>query len=97
MLQFENASYGIEPLVNSPIFEHFVHQMSNENTAGFLFAKSRAKSGARPAAQEMVLKIVYGEVSCCRSPGQAHICSVWVGAVPAGSFVPRAVWMGSDG
>uniref|UniRef100_U3IEH4 ADAM metallopeptidase domain 32 n=1 Tax=Anas platyrhynchos platyrhynchos TaxID=8840 RepID=U3IEH4_ANAPP len=61
LLQFENASYGIEPLVNSPIFEHFVHQMSNENTAGFLFAKSRAESGARAAAQEMVLKIVYGE------------------------------------
>uniref|UniRef100_A0A8B9ZG39 ADA32 protein n=1 Tax=Anas platyrhynchos TaxID=8839 RepID=A0A8B9ZG39_ANAPL len=57
LLQFENASYGIEPLVNSPIFEHFVHQMSNENTAGFLFAKSRAESGARPAAHEMVLKI----------------------------------------
>lgn len=96
LLQFENASYGIEPLVNSPVFEHFIYQMSNENTAGFLFAKSRAESGARPAAQEMVLKIVHGEVSCLWSPGQAQVCSAWEGAVPAGTFVPHAVWMGGD-
>eukprot|EP00075_Anas_platyrhynchos_P010152 XP_027299405.1 disintegrin and metalloproteinase domain-containing protein 32-like [Anas platyrhynchos] len=78
LLQFENASYGIEPLVNSPIFEHFVHQMSNENTAGFLFAKSRAESGARAAAQEMVLKIVYGEpaLSAARSPKYFEVYAV---------------------
>uniref|UniRef100_A0A8B9S3W1 ADAM metallopeptidase domain 32 n=1 Tax=Apteryx owenii TaxID=8824 RepID=A0A8B9S3W1_APTOW len=37
LLQFDNVSYGIEPRVYSPAFEHFVYQMSNENTAGFLF------------------------------------------------------------
>uniref|UniRef100_A0A8B9T3V8 ADA32 protein n=1 Tax=Anas platyrhynchos TaxID=8839 RepID=A0A8B9T3V8_ANAPL len=31
LLQFENASYGIEPLVNSPAFEHFIYHMSNES------------------------------------------------------------------
>ncbi|XP_062452663.1 disintegrin and metalloproteinase domain-containing protein 18-like [Rhea pennata] len=41
LLQFENVSYGIEPRVYSPAFEHFVYQMSNENTAGFLFANLR--------------------------------------------------------
>ncbi|XP_066839709.1 disintegrin and metalloproteinase domain-containing protein 32-like isoform X4 [Anser cygnoides] len=78
LLQFENASYGIEPLVNSPVFEHFIYQMSNENTAGFLFAKSRAESGARPAAQEMVLKIVHGEpaLSAARSPKYFEVYTV---------------------
>lgn len=56
MLQFENASYGIEPLVNSPAFEHFIYHMSNESMADFLLAKSRAESGARPAVQEVSYK-----------------------------------------
>nr|XP_047903266.1 disintegrin and metalloproteinase domain-containing protein 2-like isoform X4 [Anser cygnoides] len=56
LLQFENASYGIEPLVNSPAFEHFIYQMSNESMADFLLAKSRAESGARPAVQEVSYK-----------------------------------------
>uniref|UniRef100_A0A8B9DFQ7 ADA32 protein n=1 Tax=Anser cygnoides TaxID=8845 RepID=A0A8B9DFQ7_ANSCY len=51
-----NASYGIEPLVNSPAFEHFIYQMSNESMADFLLAKSRAESGARPAVQEVSYK-----------------------------------------
>ncbi|NXI62284.1 ADA32 protein, partial [Anseranas semipalmata] len=60
LLQFENVSYGIEPLVYSPTFEHFVYQMSNKNTAGFLFATSHAESGrAGPAAREMLLKVAY--------------------------------------
>uniref|UniRef100_A0A8B9UZD4 ADAM metallopeptidase domain 32 n=1 Tax=Anas zonorhyncha TaxID=75864 RepID=A0A8B9UZD4_9AVES len=44
LLQFENASYGIEPLVNSPAFEHFIYHMSNESMADFLLATSRAES-----------------------------------------------------
>uniref|UniRef100_A0A8B9NZK8 ADAM metallopeptidase domain 32 n=1 Tax=Apteryx owenii TaxID=8824 RepID=A0A8B9NZK8_APTOW len=45
LLQFDNVSYGIEPRVYSPAFEHFVYQMSNENTAGFLFANVHADRG----------------------------------------------------
>ncbi|KAM9175020.1 disintegrin and metalloproteinase domain-containing protein 18-like [Mergus octosetaceus] len=56
LLQFENASYGIEPLVNSPAFEHFIYHMSNESMADFLLAKSRAESGAWPAVQEVSYK-----------------------------------------
>ncbi|NWH23248.1 ADA32 protein, partial [Grus americana] len=33
LLQFENVSYGIEPLGYSPSFEHFVYRVSDENTA----------------------------------------------------------------
>ncbi|XP_021230389.1 disintegrin and metalloproteinase domain-containing protein 32-like [Numida meleagris] len=44
LLQFHNASYGIEPLGSSPTFEHFVYRMSNENTAGFLFAQSHPRA-----------------------------------------------------
>ncbi|NXL47041.1 ADA32 protein, partial [Podilymbus podiceps] len=33
LLQFENVSYGIEPLGYSPAFEHFVYRMSDANTA----------------------------------------------------------------
>ncbi|NWH23252.1 ADA32 protein, partial [Grus americana] len=38
LLQFENVSYGIEPLGYSPSFEHFVYRVSDENTAGSLLA-----------------------------------------------------------
>ncbi|NXE09301.1 ADA32 protein, partial [Lophotis ruficrista] len=34
LLQFENVSYGIEPLGYAPAFEHFVYRMSDENVAG---------------------------------------------------------------
>ncbi|XP_024998701.2 disintegrin and metalloproteinase domain-containing protein 32-like isoform X1 [Gallus gallus] len=44
LLQFHNASFGIEPLDSSPTFEHFVYRMSSENTAGFLFAQSRPRA-----------------------------------------------------
>ncbi|GAB0200292.1 disintegrin and metalloproteinase domain-containing protein 32-like [Grus japonensis] len=40
LLQFENVSYGIEPLGYSPSFEHFVYRVSDENTAGSLLASS---------------------------------------------------------
>ncbi|NXW95419.1 ADAM2 protein, partial [Alopecoenas beccarii] len=33
LLQFENVTYGIEPLGYSPTFEHFVYRMRDENTA----------------------------------------------------------------
>ncbi|XP_068776952.1 disintegrin and metalloproteinase domain-containing protein 18 isoform X4 [Struthio camelus] len=58
LLQFENVSYGIEPRVYSPAFEHFVYQMSNEDTAGFLFANVHAERGKdKVAAEEMSYKV----------------------------------------
>ncbi|XP_064353768.1 disintegrin and metalloproteinase domain-containing protein 32-like isoform X1 [Dromaius novaehollandiae] len=54
LLQFENVSYGIEPLVYSPAFEHFVYQMSNENTAGSLFANVHADRGKDEVTAEEI-------------------------------------------
>uniref|UniRef100_A0A8C0HKT9 ADAM metallopeptidase domain 32 n=1 Tax=Buteo japonicus TaxID=224669 RepID=A0A8C0HKT9_9AVES len=45
LLQFENVSYGIEPLGYSPAFEHFVYRVSDERTAGSLLASSHPESG----------------------------------------------------
>ncbi|NXX07828.1 ADA32 protein, partial [Larus smithsonianus] len=36
LLQFENVSYGIEPLSHSPAFEHFVYRVRNEKAAANL-------------------------------------------------------------
>ncbi|XP_048784080.1 disintegrin and metalloproteinase domain-containing protein 32-like [Lagopus muta] len=47
LLQFHNASFGIEPLGSSPTFEHFVYRLRNENTAGFLFAQSHPRAAGR--------------------------------------------------
>lgn len=47
LLQFHNTSYGIEPLGSSPIFEHFVYRLRNENTVGFLFAQSHPGAAGR--------------------------------------------------
>ncbi|NXW95415.1 ADAM2 protein, partial [Alopecoenas beccarii] len=40
LLQFENVTYGIEPLGHSPVFEHFVYQVRDENMASAIFANS---------------------------------------------------------
>nr|XP_021154626.1 disintegrin and metalloproteinase domain-containing protein 2-like [Columba livia] len=40
LLQFENVTYGIEPLGHSPVFEHFVYQVRDENVANAAFASS---------------------------------------------------------
>ncbi|KAM6106783.1 disintegrin and metalloproteinase domain-containing protein 2-like [Pterocles gutturalis] len=45
LLQFENVSYGIEPLGYSPAFEHFVYRVSEKKTAGSLLASSPPGSG----------------------------------------------------
>ncbi|XP_074837667.1 disintegrin and metalloproteinase domain-containing protein 32-like [Carettochelys insculpta] len=37
LLQFQNASYGIEPLESSPGFEHIIYQVKNENIQSPLF------------------------------------------------------------
>lgn len=40
LLQFENVSYGIEPLGSSPAFEHLVYPVSGKDTAESLLASS---------------------------------------------------------
>ncbi|XP_019327274.1 PREDICTED: uncharacterized protein LOC103900352 [Aptenodytes forsteri] len=57
LLQFENVSYGIEPLGYSPAFEHFVYRVSDEKTAGSLFANSHPERGPGGlTAEEMSYK-----------------------------------------
>ncbi|XP_042657379.1 LOW QUALITY PROTEIN: disintegrin and metalloproteinase domain-containing protein 2-like [Tyto alba] len=57
LLQFENVSYGIEPLGYSPAFEHFVYRVSDEKPAGSLLARGHAGL----AAEEMILPFTYLE------------------------------------
>ncbi|KAF1531162.1 Disintegrin and metalloproteinase domain-containing protein 32, partial [Eudyptes sclateri] len=64
LLQFENVSYGIEPLGYSPAFEHFVYRVSDEKTAGSLFANSHPERGPGGlTAEEMILTFMYLGVS----------------------------------
>lgn len=66
LLQFENVSYGIEPLGYSPAFEHFVYRVSDERTAGSLLANSHPESGPGRLTAEMSTKARGGdEVSVC--------------------------------
>lgn len=39
LLQFENVSYGIEPLEPSVGFEHVIYQVNNKNTGASLYAE----------------------------------------------------------
>ncbi|XP_074973586.1 disintegrin and metalloproteinase domain-containing protein 2-like [Phalacrocorax aristotelis] len=55
LLQFENVSYGIEPLDYSPAFEHFVYRVSNEKAAGSLFATGRREGGPGQLTAEEVI------------------------------------------
>ncbi|KAM6294658.1 disintegrin and metalloproteinase domain-containing protein 2-like [Aegotheles albertisi] len=52
LLQFENVSYGIEPLGYSPAFEHFVYRVSDEKAAGSLLASSYPGRGPGGLAPE---------------------------------------------
>ncbi|KAM6113316.1 disintegrin and metalloproteinase domain-containing protein 32-like [Phoenicopterus ruber ruber] len=57
LLQFENVSYGIEPLGYSLAFEHFVYRVSDEKMAGSLLANSRPGRGSGGLrAEEMSYK-----------------------------------------
>ncbi|XP_036605891.1 disintegrin and metalloproteinase domain-containing protein 2-like [Trichosurus vulpecula] len=55
-LQFENVTYGIEPLESSAGFEHAVYQVRNENTDVFLYAENdmNIKSRKLPYEFQMV-------------------------------------------
>ncbi|XP_049687538.1 disintegrin and metalloproteinase domain-containing protein 18-like [Accipiter gentilis] len=61
LLQFENVSYGIEPLGYSPAFEHFVYRVSDERTAGSLLANSHPESGPGRLTAEMSTKARGGD------------------------------------
>ncbi|XP_074419527.1 disintegrin and metalloproteinase domain-containing protein 2-like [Larus michahellis] len=62
LLQFENVSYGIEPLGHSPAFEHFVYRVRNEKAAGSLLATSPAEGGPGGlTAEEMASKAPGGD------------------------------------
>uniref|UniRef100_A0A672U8A5 ADAM metallopeptidase domain 32 n=1 Tax=Strigops habroptila TaxID=2489341 RepID=A0A672U8A5_STRHB len=45
LLQFENITYGIEPLGYSPAFEHFVYRVRDVKAAGSLLTSSRPEAG----------------------------------------------------
>ncbi|XP_074143414.1 disintegrin and metalloproteinase domain-containing protein 2 [Sminthopsis crassicaudata] len=51
-LQFENFTYGIEPLESSTGFEHVVYQVRNENTDVFLYAEKDMKMNSRKSPYE---------------------------------------------
>ncbi|NWI19664.1 ADAM2 protein, partial [Crypturellus soui] len=64
LLQFDNRSYGIEPLQYSPAFEHLVYPLRNENTAGSRFASvhpERAKDEV--AAEDVIVRMRGPQVS----------------------------------
>ncbi|XP_075379698.1 disintegrin and metalloproteinase domain-containing protein 18-like [Mycteria americana] len=88
LLQFENVSYGIEPLGYSPAFEHFVYRVSDEKMAGSLFATSHAERGPGvPTAEELSNKARGGdEVSVSVLAVVLMSPSCEEGSDPAGSF-----------
>ncbi|XP_061205612.1 disintegrin and metalloproteinase domain-containing protein 2-like [Neopsephotus bourkii] len=45
LLQFDNVSYGIEPLGYSPAFEHLVYRVRDGQAAGSLLTSSRPEAG----------------------------------------------------
>ncbi|XP_026513251.2 disintegrin and metalloproteinase domain-containing protein 2-like [Terrapene carolina triunguis] len=57
LLQFENASYGIEPLDSSPGFEHIIYQIKNENTQSPLFANNYTDIGREKVTGKVSYKL----------------------------------------
>uniref|UniRef100_A0A8C9C734 Disintegrin and metalloproteinase domain-containing protein 2 n=1 Tax=Phocoena sinus TaxID=42100 RepID=A0A8C9C734_PHOSS len=48
LLQFENVSYGIEPLEPSVGFEHVIYQVKHRNTGASLYAEKDIESREKP-------------------------------------------------
>ncbi|XP_066878898.1 disintegrin and metalloproteinase domain-containing protein 2 isoform X2 [Kogia breviceps] len=48
LLQFENVSYGIEPLEPSIGFEHVIYQVNHKNTGASLYAEKHIESREKP-------------------------------------------------
>ncbi|NXL10578.1 ADA32 protein, partial [Mesembrinibis cayennensis] len=94
LLQFENVSYGIEPLDYSPAFEHFVYRVSDEERAGSLFANSHPGRGPGGlTAEEMILTFTesFQRFNIVLLPrGQCLACSYVL------SVVFQYNYMGSD-
>ncbi|XP_043392352.1 disintegrin and metalloproteinase domain-containing protein 32 [Chelonia mydas] len=57
LLQFENASYGIEPLDSSPGFEHIIYQIKNKNTASPLLANNYTDIGREKVTEKVSYKL----------------------------------------
>uniref|UniRef100_A0A8C8SB54 ADAM metallopeptidase domain 32 n=1 Tax=Pelusios castaneus TaxID=367368 RepID=A0A8C8SB54_9SAUR len=57
ILQFENASYGIEPLNSSPGFEHIVYQIKNENSKSPLFSNNYTDIGREQVSGKVSYKL----------------------------------------
>ncbi|NWW87503.1 ADA32 protein, partial [Rhynochetos jubatus] len=87
LLQFENVSYGIEPLGYSPAFEHFVYRVSDEQTAGSPWTDSPPGRGPGGlAAEEAMLAIL--SVLFCFIMALSALVSPWV--------IFQYIYMGSD-
>ncbi|XP_030394504.1 disintegrin and metalloproteinase domain-containing protein 32-like [Gopherus evgoodei] len=57
LLQFENTSYGIEPLDSSPGFEHIIYQIKNENIQSPLFANNYTDIGREKVTRKVSYKL----------------------------------------
>nr|XP_032630514.1 disintegrin and metalloproteinase domain-containing protein 32-like [Chelonoidis abingdonii] len=57
LLQFENTSYGIEPLDSSPGFEHIIYQIKNENIQSPLFANNYTDIGREKVTGKVSYKL----------------------------------------
>ncbi|XP_075767036.1 disintegrin and metalloproteinase domain-containing protein 32 [Pelodiscus sinensis] len=57
LLQFQNASYGIEPLESSPGFEHIIYQIKNENTESPLFSNAYIDIGREKVSGNISYKL----------------------------------------
>uniref|UniRef100_A0A8C0IT94 ADAM metallopeptidase domain 32 n=1 Tax=Chelonoidis abingdonii TaxID=106734 RepID=A0A8C0IT94_CHEAB len=69
LLQFENTSYGIEPLDSSPGFEHIIYQIKNENIQSPLFANNYTDIGREKVTGKVSYKLhIDIEVSAMFTP-----------------------------
>ncbi|XP_017588129.1 PREDICTED: LOW QUALITY PROTEIN: disintegrin and metalloproteinase domain-containing protein 32-like [Corvus brachyrhynchos] len=61
LLQFENVSYGIEPLGYSPSFQHMLYRVSEEHVAEALPAHSPPEAGLGGLAAREMLDKAHGD------------------------------------
>lgn len=75
LLQFENVSYGIEPLGYSPAFRHMLYRVSEEHMAEALPAHSPPEAGLGGLAAWEMLDKAHGddEVSGARCHSAAGV------------------------
>ncbi|XP_050181561.1 disintegrin and metalloproteinase domain-containing protein 32-like [Myiozetetes cayanensis] len=72
LLQFENVSYGIEPLDDSPAFQHLVYRVGEEEAAGSFLAHSPPGRGLGGLVTEETSAEAHGDAehlsAAARSP-----------------------------